>query len=87
MHALVYEDCVEFLKLFVIVFVSFDLSGLVKFVPSCSRLLQVVLGCCRLFRFFHVCQAVSSWFLLFLKVLGCLGRLGCSACSKLFWAV
>ena len=44
----------------------------------------MVVCSCRLFRLFRLVQAVSSWFRLFEKVLGCLGRPGCSACSKLF---
>ena len=57
------------------VFVSFDLSGLVLVCSQLfnSRLLQVVVGCCKLFRLFRWFQAVSSWFRLLQKVLGCLG--------------
>ena len=73
-----------FLKLFENVIGSFELSGLVQFVASCCRLLHVVVCSCKLFRLFRLVQAVSSWFRLFEKVLGCLGRPGCSACSKLF---
>ena len=81
------SGCAEFLKLFENVIGSFELSGLVQFVASCYRLLQLVVCSCRLFRLFRLFQAVSSWFRLFEKVLGCLGRPGCSACSKLFSAV
>ena len=66
---LVCSGCVEFLKLLEIVFVNFELSGLVQFVSSCCRLLKRIVGCCGLFRLFRLFQVVSSCFRLFQKVL------------------
>ena len=53
------SGCAEFLKLFENVIGSFELSGLVQFVASCSKLLQLVVCACRLFRMFRL---VPSYF-------------------------
>ena len=53
------SGCAVFLKLFENVIGSFELSGLVHFVASCCRLLQLVVCACRLFRMFRL---VPSYF-------------------------